>query len=54
MKKIEEIPTCIRLKLDTFEREANDLGIYNLNEFYTTREFRAKHEVKEKEIFCKL
>ncbi len=54
MKKIEEVPTCIKLKLESFEREANELGIYNLNEFYLTNEFKAKHEIREKDIYCKL
>ncbi len=54
MKKIEQIPTAIRLKIESFEKEAGDLGIYNLNEFYLTKEFKSKHEIREREIICKL
>jgi hypothetical protein len=46
------LPTLDLIKIH--EREANELGIYNLDDFYIMNEFRAKNEIKDKEIFCKL
>jgi hypothetical protein len=54
MNKIEEIPKTITLKIDTFEKEAQNLGIYNFNEFYESEAFKAKHKIDEKKILCHL
>jgi hypothetical protein len=40
--------------MEKFEKEAQDLGIYNLNDFYDSDVFKAKHKIVERTIICEL
>jgi hypothetical protein len=48
------MPRTITVKMENFEREAHELGIYNLNDFYDSEAFKAKHSMVEKTIVCEL
>jgi len=53
-KKIEYVPQRIEIKKDLFEREASELGIYVLDDFYESAIFRAKHQLEDKRIVCEI
>ena len=53
-KKIEEIPKQISIKMESFEKEAQDLGIHAFEEFYDSKPFKNKHRVVDKNIICDL
>ena len=48
-----DVPTEIKVGKDAFEKEASDLGIHNVEEFYKTEQFKAKHTIEGKDIICK-
>ena len=53
-KKFNEDSRTIQIKQEAFEREAQDLGIFNVNEFYNSNIFRQKNRIFEKNILCDL
>ena len=53
-KKFDERSRTIQIKQDAFEREAQDLGIFNVNDFYNSNIFRQKSRIVEKNILCDL
>jgi len=53
-KKIEFVPQQIEIKKDLFEREASELGIYVLKDFYESNLFKAKHRLEDKKIICEI
>ena len=53
-KKFDENSRTIQLKQDAFEREAQDLGIFAVNDFYNSNLFRQKHRIVDKNILCDL
>ena len=57
--KFEDLPddwTCplCGVGKDMFEKEAGDLGIHNVEDFYKTEQFKAKNRIEGKDIICKL
>jgi len=52
--KFDEIPLSIPLKQDIFEKECQDLGVFNFIEFYNSNVFRHKNKIKDKEIICNI
>jgi hypothetical protein len=44
----------IRIAKDIFEKEASDLGIHNLDDFYQSEYFMKKHKIEGKEIICQI
>jgi DNA replication licensing factor MCM2 len=53
-KKFDESVRTISIKQDAFEREAQEMGIYNMNDFYNSNVFRQKNKIQERTIFCDL
>lgn len=53
-RKFEYVPHQVEIKKDLFEREASELGIYVLKDFYESNLFRAKHRLEDKKIVCDL
>ena len=53
-KKFDERSRTIQIKQDAFEREAQDLGIFNVNDFYNSNIFRQRSRIVDKNILCDL
>lgn len=53
-KKFDYVPNQIVIKKELFEREASELGIHVLNDFYESNLFKAKHRIEDKKIICDL
>jgi len=53
-KKFDETVRTISIKQDAFEREAQEMGIYNVSDFYNSNFFRQKNKIQERTIFCDL
>jgi DNA replication licensing factor MCM2 len=53
-KRFDESTRTISIKQDAFEREAQDLGIYNIQEFYSSPLFRLRNKINDKAILCDL
>lgn len=52
--KIDTITDHISIRVDAFEKEASELGITTLNDFYDSKVFKAKHKIVDKNIICNL
>ena len=53
-KKFDENTRTIQIKQDQFEREAQDLGIFSVNDFYNSNGFRQRSRINDKVILCDL
>jgi hypothetical protein len=53
-KKSEEIPREVSVKVSLFEKEAQDLGIHSVSDFYESKLFKAKHRIFDNNIICDL
>lgn len=53
-KKIDYVPHEISIKKDLFEREAKELGIFQLEEFYESSLFKARHQLIDQKIVCEI
>lgn len=49
-RKFDYVPQHVEIKKDLFEREASELGIYVLKDFYESSHFKAKHRIEDKRI----
>jgi DNA replication licensing factor MCM2 len=53
-EKKMEVVNEIRISKDIFEKEASDLGIHNLDDFYQSDTFTKKNKIESKEIICQI
>jgi len=53
-KQLDEIPTEISFKLESFEKEAHELGIHDFTDFYESKLFKSKYRIVDKQIVCDL
>lgn len=51
---ITDVPSEIKVGKDMFEKEASDLGIHNVQDFYNSDQFKAKNKLEGKDIICQL
>lgn len=45
------MPKEIEIKIDSFEKEGKELGVYHFTEFYESKLFKARHRIVDKSIF---
>ena len=48
------MPNQVAIRIDAFEKEAQDYGINNFTEFYNNLVFKAKNRIVDKNIVCSL
>ena len=53
-EKKMDVVNEIRISKDIFEKEASDLGIHNLDDFYQSDTFTKKNRIEGKEILCQI
>ena len=53
-EKKMEVVNEIHISKDIFEKEASDLGIHNLDDFYQSDTFTKKNKIEGKEIICQI
>ena len=52
--KLENIPDEIVINKDSFEKEAIEVGISHLDDFYNSDEFKNKNKLDNGKIICKI
>ena len=52
--KLENIPDEVKVNKDSFEKEAIEMGLSHLEDFYNSIEFKNKNKLEENIIICKI
>ena len=52
--KLENIPDEVKVNKDSFEKEAIEMGLSHLEDFYNSVEFKNKNKLEENIIICKI
>ena len=52
--KLDAIPDEVIVNKDSFEKEAVEMGLSHLEDFYNSAEFKNKNKLEENKIICKL
>ena len=52
--KLENIPDEIVINKESFEKEAVEIGLSHLEEFYNSAEFKNKNKLENGKIICKI
>ena len=52
--KLENIPDEIIVNKESFEKEAVEMGLSHLDDFYNSAEFKNKNRLEENKIICKI
>ncbi len=48
------MPNQVKIRVELFEKEAQDSGVTSFLEFYESKMFKAKHKIVDKDILCSL
>ena len=51
---MENIPDEIVINKESFEKEAVEIGLSHLEEFYNSAEFKNKNKLENGKIICKI
>ena len=52
--KLENIPDEVMVYKESFEKEAVEMGLSHLDDFYNSAEFKNKNRLEENKIICKI
>jgi predicted DNA-binding protein len=52
--KLDSIPDEVTVNKEAFEKEAVEMGLSHLEDFYNSVEFKNKNRLEENKIVCKI
>ena len=52
--KLDTIPDEVIVNKESFEKEAIEMGLSHLEDFYNSIEFKNKNKLEENKIICKI
>ena len=52
--KLDAIPDEVIISKDGFEKEAIEMGLSHLEDFYNSIEFKNKNKLEDNKIICKI